>query len=91
MEVTAYKKKFKKKKIIKITTKFLGLIQFGYYGIKSMSSGILNHKQVENIRRIYVKVSKKIGKLFIRIFFQHPLTTKPLLSRMGKGVGSIKI
>jgi len=91
MEIIKYKKRFKKKKIIKIKTKFLGCVHFGYYGIKALSFGILNYKQVEKIRYIFSKISKKVGKLIIRIYFQHPLTEKPLLSRMGKGSGNIKV
>jgi len=90
MVIIKFKKKHKKTFFLKTLTKFLGSINYGYFGIKSMSSGILTTKQVETLRRIFVRITKRTGKLFIRVFFQQPLTVKPLLSRMGKGVGSIK-
>lgn len=91
MQIIKYKKRFKKKKKIEIKTRFLGCVQFGYYGIKAIGCGILNAIQIEYIRRIVMKVSKKTCKIIIRLYFQHPITEKPLLSRMGKGVGSIKL
>ena len=90
MEIIKYKKKHKKKKIINISRQFLGSLQFGYYGIKALSYGVLDSKQIEIVRRMFVKITKRVGKVFIRVFFNHPLTAKSLLSRMGKGVGSIK-
>ena len=90
MEIIKYKKIYKKKKFLNTLTKFLGSIQYSYFGIKSISSGILTIKQIETIRRIFVRITKRNGKLFIRIFFKHPLTSKPISSRMGKGTGSIK-
>ena len=90
MEIVKYKKKFRKQKIIKIKNKFLGCIQFGYYGIKAVSSGTLYIKQTDNIRLLFAKIANKTGNIIFRVFFRHPLTSKPLLSRMGKGYGSIK-
>ena len=90
MEIIKYKKKHKKIIFLNILTKFLGSIQYGYFGIKAISSGVLTVKQVETVRRIFVRITKRTGKLFIRVFFQQPLTAKALMSRMGKGVGSIK-
>lgn len=90
MEIIKYKKKHKKKIFLNSLTKFLGSIHYGYFGIKAVSSGILTIKQVETVRRIFVRITKRTGKLFIRVYFQQPLTGKALMSRMGKGVGSIK-
>jgi large subunit ribosomal protein L16 len=90
MEIIQYKKQHKKKYFLNILTKFLGSIHYGVFGIKASSSNIVTTKQLETIRRIFVKITKRTGKLFIRVFFFFPKTEKPLLSRMGKGVGSIK-
>lgn len=90
MEIIKYKKQFRKKKLINIRKKNLGLIFIGYYGIKANSHGILTPKQIETIRRILVRISKRTSKIFIRVIFKHPLTMKSLQSRMGKGVGNIK-
>ena len=90
MEIIRYKKKHKKKFFLNILSKFLGSIHYGYFGIKAHNSNFITIKQIETVRRIFVKITKRIGKLFIRIYFFFPKTAKPLLSRMGKGVGSIK-
>jgi len=87
--ITSYKKQHKIK--IKITTKlFISLVKFGFYGLKVLESCILTPSQVENLRRLIVKQTKRTGKLYIRVFFNYPLTKKPLLTRMGKGVGPVK-
>jgi large subunit ribosomal protein L16 len=90
MIVTKYKKKFRLKKIVNVKNKFLGLCQFGFYGIKAVSSGFLTNKQVETMRRVIAKITKRIGNIFIRVVFQHSLTGKSLHTRMGKGAGFIK-
>jgi large subunit ribosomal protein L16 len=91
MSIINYKKRFKNKKIIYVYKKSIGSIQFGYYGIKSLGYGILNATQIESIRRLVIRISKRNLKLIIRLYFYNPLTFKPLLSRMGKGVGNIKV
>jgi len=89
MAINIYKKKHKKKKVGLIKN-YLGSIKFGLYGIKAIESGILLTQEIEAIRRIVSRITKRTGKLFIRIFFCQPITKKPLKSRMGKGVGLIK-
>jgi large subunit ribosomal protein L16 len=69
---------------------YSGNIQFGLYGIKAIESGILLTQEIEAIRRVISRMTKRTGKLLIRIFFCQPITKKPLKSRMGKGVGVIK-
>jgi len=91
MSLVRYNKQFKNKKIIYVHKKSIGSIKFGYYGIKSLGYGVLNASQIELIRRLVIKLSKRNVKLIVRLYFYHPLTFKPLLSRMGKGVGSIKL
>ena len=67
----------------------LAHLNYGFFGLKAISFGILTKKQVEAARRIITRKTKRIGKLFIRIYFNFPITKKPLLSRMGKGSGPI--
>ena len=87
--IISYKKQHKIK--IKITTKlFISVVKFGFFGLKVLESCILTPSQVENFRRLIVKQTKRAGKLYIRVFFNYPLTKKPLLTRMGKGVGPVK-
>jgi len=90
MDIFKYKRKHKKYKQIKATSLYLTTIQFGVYGIKSLESTTLTEKQVETVRRILARVTKRQGRIFIRTFFNQAITKKPLLSRMGKGGGAIK-
>jgi len=89
MQINIYKKKHKIKKI-SLVKNYAGNIQFGFYGIKSLESGILLTQEVETIRRTISRITKRACKVLIRVFFSHPITKKPLKSRMGKGVGVIK-
>jgi ribosomal protein L16 len=68
----------------------LSLVKFGSFGLKTKTAGILTMKQIETIRRLLSRKTKRISKITIRIFFQHPIKKKSLLSRMGKGIGGIK-
>ena len=52
-------------------------------------SGLINSRQIESARRAIVKKTKRKGKLWIRIFPDLPITSKPTESRMGKGKGSV--
>ena len=81
-------KKTKKGKLKKLEFKSNSL-KFGDTGLKSQISGLINARQIESARRAIVKKTKRKGKLWIRIFPDLPVTSKPTESRMGKGKGSI--
>ena len=83
-------KKKKKKRKIENSNNYLSNLQFGLYGIKSETSGILTVKQLEASRRVIVRETKRICKVKIRVFFHQPITKKPLLLRMGRGCGIVK-
>ena len=89
MQIVKYKKQYKKK-FNTVKTEFLGTVQVGSYGLKAISSGFLTAKQLETARRVIARITKRTGKILIRVFFNQPLTKKPLLTRMGKGSGPIK-
>jgi len=89
MNINIYKKQHKIK-LSSITNKTYNGVKYGFYGIKAVSAGILTAKQVEASRRVISRKTNRIGKVFIRIFFNLAKTKKPLLSRMGKGCGLIK-
>lgn len=90
MIILKYKRNFKIKKFINIKNEFLGLCQFGFYGIKALNSALITPNQIEESRRIAIRISKRVGKIYLRIVFNHVLTSKSHGSRMGKGVGKIK-
>jgi large subunit ribosomal protein L16 len=64
-------------------------IQFGEIGLKAASSGTINARQIEAARKAIVKKIKRKGKIWICIFPDLPITSKPTESRMGKGKGSV--
>lgn len=64
-------------------------IKFGDLGLKSKVSGLISARQIESARRAIVKKTKRKGKLWIRIFPNLPITSKPTESRMGKGKGAV--
>jgi large subunit ribosomal protein L16 len=89
MSIILYKKQHKIK-LSSLTNSTSNIIKYGLYAIKAVTAGVLTAKQVEASRRVISRETKRIGKVFIRIFFNLAKTKKPLLSRMGKGCGSIK-
>ena len=65
-------------------------LAFGIYGLKSTEAMRLTSKQIESVRKMMAKVSKKTGRIWIRAFPHFPVTEKPADVRMGGGKGSIE-
>ena len=63
-------------------------VAFGSYGLKAAESGWITSRQIEACRISITRVVRKIGKMWIRIFPDKPITKKPAETRMGKGKGS---
>ena len=63
-------------------------VAFGSYGLKAVESGWVTSRQIEACRISITRVVRKIGKMWIRIFPDKPITKKPAETRMGKGKGS---
>ena len=84
---TKYKKQFKGKLVGK-TSKSYKII-YGKYAIKTLEESRLTARQIEATRRIIVRKMKRLGFLWIRIFPDTPVTSKPTENRMGKGKGSL--
>jgi large subunit ribosomal protein L16 len=89
METNKYKKYHKQNKLGRKEKDSLRGLKKGFYGLKVLESGIITPKQLETARRVIARITKRAGKIFINVFCNHPLTKKPLLSRMGKGAGGI--
>lgn len=64
-------------------------VSFGEYGLKAVTRGRLTARQIEAARRAMTRHVKRGGKIWIRIFPDVPITTKPLEVRMGKGKGNV--
>ncbi|NBC08304.1 MAG: 50S ribosomal protein L16 [Bacteroidetes bacterium] len=64
-------------------------IDFGSFGLKSMDGGRITNRQIEAARIALTRFMKREGKVWIRIFPDKPITSKPLEVRMGKGKGAL--
>ncbi|QEQ98047.1 50S ribosomal protein L16 [Neptunomonas concharum] len=65
-------------------------VSFGEYGLKATGRGRITARQIEAARRTMTRHVKRGGKIWIRIFPDKPITTKPLEVRMGKGKGNVE-
>ena len=64
-------------------------VSFGSYGLKAIEPGWVTARQIESSRIVISRVVRKIGKMWIRIFPDKPVTARPAETRMGKGKGSL--
>jgi large subunit ribosomal protein L16 len=65
-------------------------LAFGTYGLKALELGRINSRQIEAGRVALSRTMKRTGKIWIRVFPDKPLTSKPVGVRMGKGKGSVE-
>ncbi|MEX0921815.1 MAG: 50S ribosomal protein L16 [Rhodovibrionaceae bacterium] len=63
-------------------------LNFGAYGLKAVSPGRVSARQIEAARRAITRHMRRIGKLWIRIFPDVPVSQKPAEVRQGKGKGT---
>jgi large subunit ribosomal protein L16 len=63
-------------------------LAFGEFGLQATECGWLDSRQIEAARIAMNRYIKRGGKIWIRIFPDKPLTSKPAETRMGKGKGS---
>ncbi len=64
-------------------------VSFGSYGLKSLEIGRITNRQLESARIAMTRHMQRQGKVWIRIFPDKPITSKPLEVRMGKGKGGL--
>ena len=64
-------------------------LTFGFYGLKALEPERITSRQIEAARRTISRYLKRTGRLWIRIFPDVPVTSKPAEVRMGKGKGNI--
>lgn len=64
-------------------------ISFGSFALKSLDAGYITNRQLEAARIAMTRYMKREGKVWIRIFPDKPITSKPLEVRMGKGKGAV--
>ncbi|MDD3294198.1 MAG: 50S ribosomal protein L16 [Candidatus Cloacimonadota bacterium] len=63
-------------------------ISFGDYGLVALEDAWITSRQIEAARIAITRHMKRIGKVWIRIFPDKPVTKKPAETRMGKGKGA---
>ena len=85
---TKYRKQFKGR--IKGVAKGGSDLNFGSYGLKAQEPDRVNARQIEAARRAITRHMKRAGRVWIRIFPDVPVTSKPTEVRMGKGKGSVE-
>ena len=64
-------------------------LNFGAYGLKAMEPERITARQIEAARRAITRHMKRQGRVWIRIFPDVLVSSKPTEVRMGKGKGSV--
>jgi large subunit ribosomal protein L16 len=64
-------------------------IAFGTFGLKALESARITDRQIEAARVAMTRHMKREGSVWIRIFPDKPITSKPAEVRMGKGKGAL--
>ncbi len=64
-------------------------LNFGAFGLKAQEPERVTARQIEAARRAITRHMKRAGRVWIRIFPDVPVTSKPTEVRMGKGKGSV--
>ena len=64
-------------------------VSFGEFGLKATERGRVSARQIEAARRAMTRKVKRNGKIWIRVFPDVPISSKPLEVRMGKGKGNV--
>ncbi|GCE90087.1 50S ribosomal protein L16 [Komagataeibacter diospyri] len=63
-------------------------LNFGAFGLKALQPERITARQIEAARRAITRAMKRAGRVWIRIFPDLPVSTKPAEVRMGSGKGS---
>ena len=64
-------------------------LNFGSYGLQAVERGFLTSRQIESGRRTLTREIKRRGKIWIRVFPDKPITSRPAEVRMGGGKGNV--
>lgn len=66
-------------------------VAFGEFGLKATTSAFISNRQIEAARKVIIRRIRKVGKVWIRIFPDVPITKMWLEMPMGKGKGDVDI
>ena len=64
-------------------------LRFGTMGLKAMEPGWVTARQIESARRAITGYAKRGGKVWIRVFPDKPVSSRPAETRMGGGKGAV--
>lgn len=64
-------------------------LSFGQFGLKTLENGAITARQIEAVRQVLSRYTKKVGKVWIRIFPDRPVTFKGVEVPMGGGKGEV--
>jgi large subunit ribosomal protein L16 len=64
-------------------------LRFGILGLKALEAGCVSSKQIEATRQAIARKIRRNGRIWVRIFPDLPITSKPIEVRMGKGKGAV--
>jgi large subunit ribosomal protein L16 len=65
-------------------------LNFGAFGMKALEPERITARQIEAARRAITRHLKRAGRVWIRVFPDKPISSKPAEVRMGKGKGSVE-
>ena len=65
-------------------------LSYGEFGIQALEPGWITARQTEAARVAISRHVKKLGKIHVRVFPDHPVTKKPAETRMGTGKGGVE-
>ena len=66
-----------------------GIVCFGEFGLKAMESAWVTARQIEAARRAITRHLRRGGRIWIRVFPDKPVTSKPAETRQGGGKGAV--
>jgi large subunit ribosomal protein L16 len=64
---------------------------FGQYGLKALEPERVTARQIEAARRALTRHMKRLGRVWIRVYPDVPVSKKPLEVRMGSGKGTTEL
>ncbi len=64
-------------------------VAFGDFGMKAISAWYITSRQLESARKVLVRITRKVGNIWFRVFPDLPYTKKGLEMPMGSGKGDV--
>ena len=64
-------------------------MNFGEYGLQAMEAAWITSRQIEAARRSMTRYARRGGRIWIRIFPDKSVTSRPAETRMGSGKGAV--